>query len=141
MQAPAEVQGALVPSLLLQPLVENAIRHGNASRTGQGTIDVRVTRSGDTLEIDVVDDGPGVQDDTDIFGRGVGLSATRERLRLLYGNRHRLVVGNRAGGFAVTITLPLRGITATSTGDHPSDARPTDRAPEPAVPRAVAGTR
>jgi hypothetical protein len=139
-QAPAEVQGALVPSLLFQPLVENAIRHGNASLTGQGTIDVRVTRSEETLGIDVADDGPGVQDDTDIFGKGVGLSATRERLRLLYGERHRFVVGNRAGGFAVTITLPLRGITAASSGAPVSDSRPADRGSGRPAPRAAAGT-
>src|SRR5688572_3185143 len=78
--APAELQSVLVPSLLLQPIVENAVRHGNTSRTGRGTVDVRVTASNGKVEIDVVDDGPGVADGIDVFRQGVGLSATRERL-------------------------------------------------------------
>lgn len=118
--AAADVQSALVPSLLLQPLVENAIRHGNASRTGRGTIDIRVTHTDETLEIDVADDGPGAPADTDIFGRGVGLSATRERLRLLYGDAHRFRAANRGGGFAVTISLPLRGVAAHTSEESPA---------------------
>src|SRR5688572_13627668 len=104
--APAELQSVLVPSLLLQPLVENAIRHGNTSRTGRGTVDVRVTASNGKVEIDVVDDGPGVADGIDVFRQGVGLSATRERLRLLYGTDHSFRAVNRDGGFAVAIAIP-----------------------------------
>ena len=103
---PAELQNVLVPSLLLQPLVENAIRHGNTSRTGRGTVDVRVTASNGKLEIDVVDDGPGAADGIDVFARGVGLSATRDRLRLLYGTNHTFRAANRDGGFAVAIAIP-----------------------------------
>jgi len=99
---------ALVPSLLLQPLVENAIRHGNASRAMGGRIDIRVTRATTTLLVDVSDDGPGTTLGTDVFGSGVGLSATRDRLRLLYGHDHRFDVGNRDGGFGVRIELPYR---------------------------------
>ena len=139
--APPDIQNALVPSLLLQPLVENAIRHGNASRTGHGAIDVRVTRAGEMLEIDIADDGPGAQAETDLFGNGVGLSATRDRLRLLYGDRHRFAVGNRAGGFAVTIALRLRAIAATSSDGHPSGSRPMDPDRGQPAPRAAAGTR
>ena len=104
--APAELENVLVPSLLLQPLVENAIRHGNTSRTGRGTVDVRVTASNGKLEIDVADDGPGAADGIDVFDRGVGLSATRERLRLLYGPDHSFRAANRDGGFAVAIAIP-----------------------------------
>ena len=99
---------ALVPSMLLQPLVENAIRHGNASHASGGTIEVRVSQAGSTLRIDVADDGPGAATGIDIFANGIGLSATRDRLRLLYGDAHRFDVGNRDGGFAVSITIPYR---------------------------------
>jgi signal transduction histidine kinase len=102
-----ETLDARVPSLLLQPLVENAIRHGNASHAAGGAIEVNVKRAGSMLDIDIVDDGPGVPNGMDVFGRGVGLSSTRDRLRLLYGNAHRFEAGNRNGGFAVSITVPF----------------------------------
>jgi two-component system, LytTR family, sensor kinase len=101
---------ALVPSLILQPLVENAIRHGNVSRLGQGHIDVRARRDGDRLTIDVLDDGPGAT--APVETNGVGLSATAERLRLLYGEEQRFSAGNArvngALGFAVAIAIPFR---------------------------------
>jgi len=100
---------ALVPSLILQPLVENAVRHGNVSLLGQGRIDVRARRDGDQLTIDVLDDGPGTPGTK---GNGVGLSATAERLRLLYGDAHRFSAGNTTvgggSGFAVAIAIPFR---------------------------------
>ena len=103
-----DVPDALVPSLLLQPLVENAIRHGNASHATGGAIDVRVERVGASVHLSVTDDGPGAPADTDVFAAGIGLSATRDRLRLLYGNGHGFSAGNRGAGFAVDITLPYR---------------------------------
>jgi LytS/YehU family sensor histidine kinase len=99
---------AHLPSLLLQPLVENAIRHGNASRATGGAVEVRVERAGAGLEIDVSDDGPGAVSGADLFGQGVGLSATRDRLRLLYGDAQRFEAGNRGQGFAVHIVIPYR---------------------------------
>ena len=104
----ADTSDALVPSLLLQPLVENAIRHGNASHASGGAIDVRVSRVGATLQIDVADDGPGAPPDTDVFAQGIGLPATRDRLQLLYGTGHRFDAGNRGRGFVVSVTLPYR---------------------------------
>jgi len=110
-----DVSDALVPSLLLQPLVENAIRHGNASRATGGAIDVHVERVGASLQLSVTDDGPGAPANADIFATGIGLSATRDRLRLLYGNSHRFSAGNHGPGFAVNITLPYRrGAIATA---------------------------
>lgn len=103
-----DVSDALVPSLLLQPLVENAIRHGNASHASGGMIEVRVERVGASLQLSVTDDGPGAPAHTDIFAMGIGLSATRDRLRLLYGDGHRFSAGNRGPGFAVEIALPYR---------------------------------
>jgi sensor histidine kinase YesM len=102
---------ARVPSLLLQPLVENAIRHGNASHASGGAIEVNVKRVGSMLDIEIVDDGPGAPNGLDVYGRGVGLSSTRDRLRLLYGKGHRFEAGNRNGGFAVSIALPFHELT------------------------------
>jgi two-component system, LytTR family, sensor kinase len=110
--APPDTLDALVPSLLLQPLVENAVRHGNASHASGGAIEIRITRVGTALEIELTDDGPGAPSGIDIFAQGIGLSATRDRLRLLYGDSHRFQVGNRDGGFAVSVTLPYRRATA-----------------------------
>ena len=101
---------ALVPSLILQPLVENAVRHGNVSLLGQGHIDVRARREGDRLTIDVLDDGPGGT--WEQKGGGVGLRSTADRLRLLYGDAHRFSAGKspvQGGfGFAVAIAIPFR---------------------------------
>ncbi len=109
-----DVSDALVPSLLLQPLVENAIRHGNASHASGGTIEIRVERVGASLHLTVQDDGPGASPGTDVFATGIGLSATRDRLRLLYGSGHRFEAGNRGRGFAVDIALPHRRATTAA---------------------------
>jgi two-component system, LytTR family, sensor kinase len=106
-----EVRHASVPSLILQPLVENAVRHGLASRAGGGTVIVTARPAGDRLEIRVQDDGvglpPGWQLDT---GAGVGLSVTRERIAELHPNgSSRFSVSPRVGGGTdVAIELPLR---------------------------------
>jgi len=115
---------ALVPSLLLQPLVENAVRHGNATRLGFGAVSVRARRQGAELLLEVVDDGPGVAPGRDALGAGLGLSATASRLRLLYGDAHRFAAANVPdGGFAVTIAVPF----ATAVGaSAPTAARAED---------------
>jgi signal transduction histidine kinase len=106
---PPEVEVCAVPSLLLQPLVENAFRHGNASRIGVASIEVRIRIEGARLVIEVLDDGPGVPDDVQPSRAGLGLSLTADRLRLLYGDAQLMSVGNAAeGGFRVTIAIPLR---------------------------------
>ena len=65
-----------------------------------------------SLDLTVYDDGPGVLDGSDPFGKGVGLSALRERLRLLYGEQQHLTLENIAeGGFRVQITIPLRTLS------------------------------
>jgi two-component system LytT family sensor kinase len=95
-----------VPPLLLQPLVENAVRHGGVERRGTGRITVRGALDRTWLSIEVSDDGPGVDPSVDIFAAGVGLSATRERLRLIYGYDDQMQVGNRPeGGFRVHLML------------------------------------
>ena len=98
---------ARVPSLVLQPIVENAIRHSIARGHATAEVEVQSSRSGGLLRLAVSDNGPG-------FGgsvppaEGEGLRNTRERLIQLYGNRHQLQLADRVGGGAVvTIELPL----------------------------------
>ena len=96
---------ARVPVLLLQPLVENAIRHGLAPRRGPGTIDVRAERVGERLVVQVLDDGVGPSRES--RPGGFGLSGTRERLECLYGDAHELeLVARPDGGAAVRVVIP-----------------------------------
>jgi len=100
-----------VPSFLLQPIVENAVRHGVAPRVENGRITVGATRDGSALVLSVEDDGPGF--DTDPFAvAGVGLSATRDRLALRYGAAGSIRCEARsadARGARVAIRVPLDG--------------------------------
>ncbi|HSJ10689.1 MAG TPA: histidine kinase, partial [Longimicrobiales bacterium] len=105
-----ETLDAEVPTLLLQPLVENAIRHGVSRRAGPGTVRVEATiDDGEVLQLRVMDTGPGFGNVRSSDGTGVGIANTRARLDQLYGNRHDLELCNRAeGGACVTVRLPLR---------------------------------
>jgi two-component sensor histidine kinase len=108
-------RNALVPSLVLQPLVENAIRHGITPRGSGGRVSVRAVRQGDDLLLEVSDDGIGAETLNGTLAReGVGLSNTRERLRRLHGERHDFSYATSPGaGFAIRVTLPFR-----SAGDE-----------------------
>ena len=111
--------GALLPSLLLQPLIENAIKYGVAKRVEGGTLTIRTRRFGDMLEIIVADDGPGCAHfDTGLPpGNGVGLRNTAERLRVLYGDRQSFTVRNRKPiGAEVVLRLPLEEAPTTNGG-------------------------
>ena len=105
-------ENVLVPSLLLQPLVENAIRHGVEQLARGGTIEIRIERIGDLLSIAVVDDGPGLTSPAGAptsNGNGVGLANTRARLRQLYGSAAKLELANDAsGGCRLEVVLPAR---------------------------------
>lgn len=99
------VREALVPTLLLQPLVENAIRHGFEDGTAAGEIVIAATRRDDELVITVRDDGRGLSAES---VEGVGLANTRERLAQLYRDRQTLALQALAGGgVAVEVTLPF----------------------------------
>ncbi len=102
-QLPAELMKAKVPTLILQPLVENAIRHGIASKAGGGTIAVSASRENDHLRLEVRDNGRGAS----AVKAGIGLTNTEKRLKQLYGARQSFIWNNLAeGGFSVLITLP-----------------------------------
>jgi len=103
-----ELLDARLPYLILQPLVENAIRHGLAPRTGTGRLAVRAWREDGRLELEVADNGPGVRFDRN-FQEGIGLSNTRARLKALYGDNQSLALRPApGGGLIVTVTLPFR---------------------------------
>ncbi len=101
---------ALVPNLILQPLVENAIAHGLGGRIDAGRIEVAARRHRAWLELSVVDDGPGLPPGWTLAdGASHGLGNVRERLAALYGEYGRLVVENApGGGTAARLRLPLR---------------------------------
>jgi signal transduction histidine kinase len=110
----SEALDALVPSLILQPLVENAVRHGIAFRAAGGCLELLARREGSDLVLSVLDDGPGVDPERTAPERcGVGLASTRGRLAELYGEEGRLSIGRRPeGGTEVTVRIPFRRGTA-----------------------------
>ena len=95
-----ETLHALVPSMLLQPLVENSIKHGLGPKIGGGTIWLSSALRGGRLQIEIEDDGVGIPADQmpDVFHRGIGLSNVHERLGVLYGNEFHLMMEPQARG-------------------------------------------
>src|SRR6185436_401464 len=91
----------LVPSLALQPLVENAIHHGVARHAGSGSIEIRARRDDGFLRLTVRNDGT-----CESVREGIGLQNTRARLRSLYGERHRFSYGMQDGAFEVEMLIP-----------------------------------
>ena len=105
---------ALVPSLILQPLAENAIKHGFSERAGRGSLEIHTSRVHDSLVLKICDDGVG---ETLVAGKvprmGVGIGNARARLQQLYGDAHTFDVESAPGrGFAVTIMLPFHTVAA-----------------------------
>lgn len=109
---PVDTYDALVPNMLLQPLVENAVRHGVAPHAGRGRVEIRAQRSGAQLGIVISDTGKGIDTNAkpNESGRaGVGLRTTRERLEKLYGAAQELALVNMpGGGFETRVLLPFR---------------------------------
>jgi two-component system, LytTR family, sensor kinase len=119
---------ARIPHLLLQPLVENALRHGINGRADPGQIGIQVRQVGDHLRLEVLDDGPGLKGDNSPAARGgVGLSNTRARLQELYPNAHRFEICNRpTGGAVAAVELPLRQGPINSTSSEQSATSPRE---------------
>jgi two-component system LytT family sensor kinase len=107
-----EVENALVPTMLLQPIVENSIKHAVSKSESGGTIRIGARRAGSFLRLEVSDDGPGLPQNGAsregyTLSPGVGVSNIRNRLREIYGDRHKLVFSNVAtGGLMVTVEIP-----------------------------------
>ena len=107
-----EALNALVPNLILQPLVENSIRHGVSHRFSGGRITIAARRTGGTLTLSVADNGPGTPSKYPL-AEGVGLSNTRRRLQRMYDDRQQLsMVHPSGGGLEVRIVIPFETISA-----------------------------
>jgi two-component system LytT family sensor kinase len=137
---------ALVPNLILQPIVENAIRHGIALRAGPGQVEVSARVLGARLQLEVRDNGPGLKTSP---REGIGLSNTRARLAQLYGKDHELEVRNAPlGGLVVRMNLPCVFAPEAATGEAevmiaeeaplPSERRRAVASPASSAPAAVA---
>jgi two-component system LytT family sensor kinase len=99
----------VIPSLTLQPLVENAIAHAFAPRGAAGTLTIGASLDGDELTLVIADDGPGAMEEGVRSSQGLGLRAGRQRLEMRYAKLARFTVTTAPGaGFAVTIMLPAR---------------------------------
>lgn len=107
---PEALRATPLPAMMLQTLVENAIKHGLEPRTGGGTIWIRAHRDDGLVAVTVADDGEGFNSKTS--GTGIGLKNVRERLRLRYAGAANLsVIANFPSGVAATLTVPASGVT------------------------------
>jgi two-component system LytT family sensor kinase len=121
-----ETLDTLVPNLILQPLVENAIKHGVAKKSGLGHVDISARRDGDKLHMEVRDDGVGLSEDAlTALQKGIGVSTTRARLQHLFGADYRFEFHRQASGLAVIVAIPWRTESTEDTGavNTPDEAR------------------
>lgn len=118
-----DAKKALIPSLLMQPLVENAIKYAIAPMENGGTISLEVHREGDRLLITLLDTGPGISDEPQEHkynenSSGVGLENTKNRLNQLYANDHKIKINNRTeGGLSIIIDVPYQIADGTDNED------------------------
>lgn len=104
---PEQLLPAQVPTLILQPMVENAVKHGIANRVQGGAIRISASRLNGTLTLNVYNDGPSFPIDWEQTGTGIGIANVRTRLQTLYGNAFALTVANQKPcGVVVSLSLP-----------------------------------
>jgi two-component system LytT family sensor kinase len=123
MQIEPETLEARVPNLILQPIVENAIRHGIVSRIAPGEIEISARLIDDALQMRVKDNGPGLRSvgGGAIVKEGLGLANTRARLARMYGAAHQFEMADASeGGLQVTLTIPFEGSVAARTQEEPA---------------------
>jgi two-component system LytT family sensor kinase len=104
-----ETLDMVVPSMILQPLVENALRHGIAPKIEGGAITLRAHRGKGRLIVEVIDDGVGISEErqTQVYGSGIGISNVRERLKVVYGQDFLMKIESHPGkGTAIRIEIP-----------------------------------
>jgi two-component system, LytTR family, sensor kinase len=105
---PQDLFPAQVPSLILQPMIENAVKHGIAKRVQGGRIEIGAARSNGTLTFSVYNDGPGLPSGWNEHRSGIGISNAQTRLKSLYGSAFELCLRNREPeGVEVSLSLPL----------------------------------
>ncbi len=110
LQVPDELHALMLPPMLLQPLVENAVLHGVAQSAEGGTVRITARRETDRVLIEVIDDGPGLGA-SEHSGTGTGLNDLRARLQLLYGSSGAMhTQNNQQGGLTVQLVLPVGGV-------------------------------
>jgi len=105
----AEALDLVLPTMILQPFVENALRHGIAPKVEGGTLTLRAKRASGRLVVDVIDDGVGIseQGPTELSGSGIGISNVRERLKVIYGQDFSLKIDSQPGkGTAIRFEIP-----------------------------------
>ena len=119
--AEPEAYAAQVPNFVLQPIVENVVRHGISTRIGAGRITISAKRNASQLQIMVEDDGQGPPSDGQVQNEGVGLSNVRERLKQLYGIEQSLeLTGSKhgSGGTRVSLNIPFIVSEPTENGSE-----------------------
>lgn len=122
-----ETVDAAVPHMLLQPLVENAIKHGLEAYANAGEITIATRREGESLVVTITDDGPGHQVPSPRAGAGKGIANVKTRLSQLYGDQQSFTIVDAPGGGArVTIRLPFMRTQRAAAADQ-DGATATDR--------------
>jgi len=125
-----DAREAQLPSMMLQPLVENALHHGLERRPGPGRVTISARRAGGTLAVRVEDTGPGLAPAATGLRPGIGLANTRARLVELYGDAQSLTIANAEGGGAcVEVVIPFRSADDVESAAAAAPAGATNGTP------------
>jgi two-component system LytT family sensor kinase len=119
---------ALVPSMMLQPILENSIKHGLSAKVEGGAISLRAACADGWLTVTIEDDGVGIPAESmnNIYNRGIGVSNVRERLNVLFGPQYRMTIHSEAGqGTRVEIQIPELRDTLYPAGAALAESKPS----------------